>query len=116
MNSGVGGLRGVRLAAIDSPAAGLSNHDRGRRSERPERRTRLPPERTGEKLTYDGDGAVAASPGWLGASNMVNWVEYLDSKVPGADGTYYNVVEATGASTRTCGATTKGHDRGQCAA
>jgi hypothetical protein len=91
-DSDAGGIFWVQQGA----GAGLTNHDRGAGA------TAGPAELgfhlhllTGSS-TYDGDGTVVASPGSLGATNMMNWVNaYLDSGKSGT-GVYWNVVRSDG--------------------
>src|SRR5438105_5789988 len=76
--------------------AGLSNHDRGTGATAGASELGFHLHLLTGSSTYDGDGTIVASPGSLGANNMMSWVNaYADSSKSGT-GLYWNAIRADG--------------------
>ena len=87
-----GGIFWVQQGA----GAGLTNHDRGTGATAGGSELGFHLHSLSGSSTYDGDGTVVASPGSLGATNMMNWVNaYVDSSKSGT-GLYWNAVRIDG--------------------
>ena len=75
---------------------GLTNHDRGTGATAGNAEVGYHLHQLTGSAGYDGDGSVSASPGSLGAANMVNWTNaHVDVSGTGS-GLYWNVVRIDG--------------------
>lgn len=75
---------------------GLTNHDRGTGATAGNAELGYHLHRLTGSTSYDGDGTLSATPGSLGASNMVNWVNAHVDSSGNASGLYWNVVRSDG--------------------
>jgi len=75
---------------------GLTNHDRGTGATAGNAELGYHLRLLTGSTSYAGDGAVSASPGALGASNMGNWVDACVDSTRSGSGLYWNAVRSDG--------------------